>query len=236
MAFERLTGMAMGVPLSLDDAADAFRDYMHEAGWEAPPEEYDWEGDYIRATAMDYGKHGRWIYVEELPEPRLEIARKFAEAIKAPVEVRQVSVRERSRGDTNFSIKSRTIEFTAVGESKDLDFALPDSPEIEEGFGDLYETAAALLGLMVHKNVIEPVGDPIPLVFYRPEPEEDDDGIDPRIKKLAEEIKGSGSWEIVDMMGQQMLRVELSDGTRQMSRVDDDEIELLKELSGVEPS
>ncbi len=232
---ETLAGMALGLnELDLDETVEAFREFLVGEGWEEPPDSYDWEGDYLRGTIVDYGDHGRWIFLEELESPRLKLAKKFAQSLSEPLRVYQVVVTERySKGEANFDIDRRALQISPSGEVRDLD--VYDFPEDAEGHGDLYETARAVLGGMVHEESHSPVARPETLMMYKPEVEEES-ALDPRLRELADDLLQAGSCEIVEMAGQQMLRFELPDGTRQMSRVTPEELETLVEVTGVSPS
>jgi hypothetical protein len=232
---ETLAGMALGLnELDLDETVEAFREFLVGEGWEEPPDSYDWEGDYLRGTIVDYGDHGRWIFLEELESPRLKLAKKFAQSLSEPVRVYQVQVTERySKGEANYSIDRRALEITPDGDLRDLD--VHEDPGDDEGYGDLYETAGAVLGRMVHEEIHSPVAPAQMLAMYLPEVE-DEDALDPRIRELADDLLQAGTYELVEMSGQQMLRFELPDGTRQMSRVTPEELETLVEVTGVSPS
>lgn len=232
--YEKLAGMALGVTgLDLGETEDAFLGYLADEGWEIPPESYDWEGEYIRGSIVDYGDHGCWVFLEELEKPRPKLARGFAATLDAPLDLRQVEVTEKyAGGEASYDIKRRAQKFEADGESSELD--VHDDPRDDDGYGDLYETAGAVLGRMVHEDSWSPVGPAKPLQMYRPEPQ-DEDGLDPRLAEIADNLRSAGSCELIEMSGQQMLRFELPDGTRQMSRVTDEELQTLVETTGVEP-
>ena len=50
-----------------------------------------------------------------------------------------------------------------------------------------------------------------------------------RLASLAADIRRAGDFSVVEVGGQQMVRVEMPDGGRRMSAVSDEELEQLRE-------
>jgi len=225
-------GLAVGTrAYAREELAEAAHEVLGARGFGPPPAAYDASGEYLHATVLDYGAHGCWFVAYFEGPASIELATGFARHLGVEVTAHEVELRDRGTD-------VRSVRVAPDGGMADV-APERDVPEAEEG--DVFERLSHVLGVMVHQDVHEPVGE-LAVDLYRPasrglgrhaehEAEGTEHTLSPRLAELARQIRAAGRWELRDGRA----RVELADGVR-ISALSDEERALLEAATGLKPS
>jgi hypothetical protein len=235
-------GLAMGTPeLSPRRLRKALEAAVRARGGRPDSEAKElMDGVWVEMAVHTFEVHGAWVTIESDRELPLSFARELAAqaavSLTAHVlEVRdEVVQRKRKPDEWGFRNRYRTLEVQANGTMSDREPVLTES-FAAVAHGDFAETAHALLWAMVtEQDTYSPVERPAYLGYLFPPPRSS--SLPPRMAELATLIEESGRWGVQQVAGQTMVKLELPDGSRRLSRVNADELAQLRAATGIEPS
>jgi hypothetical protein len=196
-------------------------------------------GFWVEATLLAFEVHGAWLSIETDYELSLALARELAAELQHALTVHTLTTREEvvelsgTEDEWGYRNQYRSLEVRADGAMTDREAPL-DPDYAVRAHGDFLETASAILFAMVtEQDVYSPVGEPRYLAYRLPPPRTS--GLPPRLAELAKLIQEAGTFGIQQVSGQTMVRLQLPDGSRRLSRVTAEELDQLKQATGVEP-
>lgn len=220
-----LSMTAFAVTATLDEFTSALREALEARGYGPPPVAFDRGGEYLDIAI---GGVGGPSLVASLPAGDvLWLARRLATLLARPVRACSVMLRaEPVKAATNeweFPVTPRVVDIGSDGVMADRE---PAFDEATANFGDLHETVSAVLWQLID----HPPGRTVTMEYYRPAPPAD---LSARLMSLLGVIAESNTVELTEIAGQQAVRIELPDGSRQISVVTDDELAALRKHGGL---
>lgn len=233
-----LHAFAMGAPdVAPRQLQKAFDTVVRTRGGK-PEDEGDAPGGGIAVDAglQTFDGYGAWVLMETEHELPLSLAIELAAKVNKTITVHTITMREVSakkavEEGSGGTAQHRTVEVSPDGAITERDTIDPQA-ESEE---DLHERSLSdLLTMMITGMEIESAGEPRRLPYILPSPRTSK--LPPRLAELATLISDSGKFSVQAVGGQTMLRLTLPDGSRRFSRVTPEELEQLRETTGIEPS
>lgn len=235
-------GLVLGAPdVAPRQLQKAFDTVVRTRGGK-PKEEADGPSDgiWVEARLYTFEVHGAWVAMEtehELPISLAhELAAKVNKAITAHVLTVYEEVVENAADEDAWGYRNeyRTIEVSPDGTMLERDSSV-DPAFAAVAHGDVQETAHAILWMMLtEQDTYAPQSEPRQLAYILPSPRTSN--LPPRLAELATLIEESGKFSVQQVGGQTMLRLTLPDGSRRFSRVTPEELDQLRETTGIEPS
>jgi hypothetical protein len=246
---EHLYHLAFGVEDAEDEAAFSVLTELAESeGFGEPPEEHDPEdydyhdgyepdedapGTYLRFDILPRKDGGDWFCLKYRPCSEMVWARQFCRFLKKPVLIHEVhgenTVLKNAEGKDHYQIEYQCLRITPAGKSKVLQSSITDDSGLtERAYGSFYETVE-----FVFKNLLEESIDDLfdmeSMDFYRPAGAHT---LSPRLEGIARELKCAKSISFETMGGAPFLRIEAPDGSKRFARVNDDDLDALREALG----
>lgn len=235
-------GMAMGAAdLAPRQLQKAFDTVVRTRGGRPEAEaEGLLDGIWVEAALHTFEVHGAWVTMETAQELPISLARELAGKVGKAITVHTLVIREQvvepkrgSEDEWGFRNQYRSLEVQPDGAVRELEPPI-DADYAAVNHGDFEETANAILWAMVtEQEAYSPLGEPRYVAYVLPPPRTS--GLPPRMAELATLIEESGAWAVQNVGGQTMVRVQLPDGSRRFSRVSADELEQLREATGIDP-
>ncbi len=237
-----LHGLAMGASdLAPRQLAKAFDTVVRTRGGR-PEEDAEGviDGIWVEAELHSFEVHGAWVVMRTEQELPLSLARELASKTGKTLTVHVLQVKEEvleikgTEDEWGYRNQYRTLEVRPDGTMRDLEPSIdPDYAVRAHGYFE--ETARALLWAMVTENdAFSALGEPRYIAYVLPPPRTS--GLPPRLAELATLIQEAGAWTVQQVSGQTMVRLQLPDGSRRFSRVDDAELAQLRETTGIDPT
>jgi hypothetical protein len=197
-------------------------------------------GVMLEAAMHSFEVHGAWLVMETDHEVSLALVRELAAKLDRTLMVHTLQVREEvveiqgSEDEWGYRNQYRSLDVRPDGAMIDRE------PPVESEYaavahGDVHETASAILWMMVtEQESFSPIGEPRYVGYLMPPPRTA--GLPPRLAELATLIQEAGGFTIQEVGGQKMVRLQLPDGSRRFSRVSPEELEQLREATGIDPA
>ncbi len=221
---ETLWETAFDIAATRRKTVAALTDALQARGYSDALEQWDAGGSFLRVSLFGDGPVVLWVRTEE---PTLWLARRLAVLLKRPISAYEVAVRDEAVKDDNeeygFPFKARSLDVRPDGTMADRETGL--MREVAN-HGDAYETAMTILWDLVDR----PDGTAETLEFYRAAPPAD---LSPRLAGILTAIAESDSVGLTEVAGQQAVRIELPDGTRQLSVLTNAELATLRQHTDI---
>lgn len=246
---EQLYHLAFGVEDAEDEVAfSALTRLAESEGFGEPPEEHDPEdydyhdgyepnedapGTYLRFDVLPRKDDGDWFCLKYRTCSEMAWARQFCRFLKKPVLIYEVhgenTVLKNAEGKDYFQIEYQCLRITPDGKSKVLQSSITDDSGLsEQAYGGFYEAVDFVFKTLLEES-IDDLFDMESMDFYRPAGTKT---LSPRLEGIARELKCAKSVSFETMGGAPFLRIEAPDGSKRFARVNDDDLNALREALG----
>ena len=246
---EHLYHIAFGVEDAEDEAAFSVLTALAKSeGFGEPPEEHDAEdydyhdgyepdedepGTYLRFDILPRTDCGDWFCLKFRTQSEMSWARQFCRFIEKPVLIHEVhgenKVLKNDLGKDYFQLEFQCLRITPDGKTKTLRSSITDDSDLtEKAHGDFYQTVEFVFKTLLEDS-IDDLFEMESMDFYRPAQE---NTLSPRLEGIARELKCAASISFATMGGAPFLKIEAPDGSKRFARVDDDELDALRESLG----
>lgn len=222
---------AVIAPVDADTFMEALDAVLQRRGFGEPPAANDArEGDHLRAHLYAGTAEECLLWIHGAGASQLDVVRSLARTLRVPLEAHESVVRDQRLADhdDNFWARVRSVSVDAAATMQDVEPAVP----VDEGasHGDAWETAATLTNelLFGHDALLDT---PIrKLRYFRAL---QNDPLPARLRGLVVAIEEASAVTMTEIGGQKAIRIELPDGSRQISALSDDELDLLGQHVGL---
>ncbi len=246
---EHLYHLAFGIEDAEDESALAVLTALAKSeGFGEPPEEHDAEdydhhdgyepnedapGTYLRFDILPRSDDGDWICLKFRSLSELSWARQFCRFVKKPVLIHEVHgeniVLKNAAGKDYFQVDYQCLRITPDGDTKTLRSSITDDSGLtEEAYGDFYQTVEFVFKTLLEDS-IDDLFDLESMDFYRPAQA---NTLSPRLEGIARELKCAKSISFETIGGASFLKIESLDGSKRFARLNDDELNALREALG----
>lgn len=202
---------------------DALTEALGGRGFESPPDDFDPRGEYLDVFVGESTPVLVAIRRGDLLWLGRRLSSLLGTSTNAFTVVLEDEMVEADDGEWEYPVRTRSVSITKSGEMLDNDSRFRGE---SANFGDPYETARAVMRELLGRDL----GRGQVLEFYRPAPPED---LSARLVSLLGIMAEATNVSITEIAGQQAVRIELADGSVQMSVVSDEELAVLRERADV---
>lgn len=234
---------AMGAPdVAPRQLQKAFDTVVRTRGGRAEDDQAEAPADGIRVEAAmhTFEVHGAWVMMQTEHELPLSLARELAAKVNKTITLHSVRVYEEvvenPENEDEWGYRNEFASMDVQPDGTTIEREPAVAPEFAAvAHGDVRQTARAILWMMVTKQeTFSAVGEPRYMAYVLPPPRTS--GLPPRLAELATLIQESGKFSVQQVGGQTMVRLTLPDGSRRFSRVSPEELDQLRQTTGIDPT
>lgn len=209
----------------VEELRNSVLEELRERGWEGSPEVFDPDGQYLRTEVLEHDDGSCWLYLHRSSSSQESLLRALASRRDEPLTIFEVIIDEeaaKNGRDHGEALEGTSMRITPEGARREPSDLVDVGELVMQSGSDFHEKPH-----LAARSAVEEIAGPSGSAgtwraeFYR------DDEHSERLRDLISDMQRADEYSLDELHGQQMVRFELPDGTRRMSAVTDDELDVL---------